>query len=151
MSFSGKTLRHNSSLFLSKELQKGTKQIQPSQWRLKRTSSVTQHPAKFSDHKSCESGDVNLSNCHVTPRWSNPTVTSPCLIWYPLNIFKWRYNLFNLSRDLRKSSHWGVIWIYGWKPLMASHNVALFGGHWSRYIVFNLSSDLTKPRDWSIM
>ena len=25
----------------------------------------SQHPAKFGDHKSCKSGDINFSNCLV--------------------------------------------------------------------------------------
>ena len=23
------------------------------------------------------------------------------------------------------------MWIYGWKPVMVSHHLAMFGGHWS--------------------
>ena len=37
-----------------------------SQWRLKRLCTKipprSQHPAKFSGHKSCESGDINFSS-----------------------------------------------------------------------------------------
>ena len=37
-------------------------------WRLNRLLAESfpwsQHAAKFSGHKSCESGDINCSNCH---------------------------------------------------------------------------------------
>ena len=29
-------------------------------------SPVTQHPAKFSGHNSCESGEINFSKYHMT-------------------------------------------------------------------------------------
>ena len=50
------------------------KEATKSRWRLKRLRVEppprSQHPAKFSDHKSYESGDINFLNCHVTSYWS---------------------------------------------------------------------------------
>ena len=31
---------------------------------------IAQHPGKFSGHKYCEIGDVNISNCHMNSRSS---------------------------------------------------------------------------------
>ena len=36
-------------------------------------------------------------------------------------------DVFNLSGDLTWPHLWQFMWIYGWKPLIVSHHLALFG------------------------
>ena len=42
---------------------------------------------------------------------------------------KWRYNRFNLCRDLTRPPHWGVMRIYGWELLAICHHPDKFGDH----------------------
>ena len=39
----------------------------------------SQHPNKFNDHKSCESGDTNCSNCHEI--WQYLLIQDHMTIW----------------------------------------------------------------------
>ena len=95
--------------------------------------SVTQHPVKFSDHTSCESED--FSNYHVNSRWSDYQKghmvsmvgashgkSAACLVWCPWVFWNRWYNLFTLSRDFTRPSHWEVMQIYGWELLIVYHH-----------------------------
>ena len=68
------------------------------------------------------------------------------LVWFPWVFCKWRYNVFNLSRDLARPPHSGVMQIYRWKFFAVYYHVSKFDDHRhcdSRDKVFNLSRDLT--------
>ena len=92
-------------------------------------SPVSKHPARFSSHKSCESGNIflKLSRDLTLVTWSNGPLdlrvgtshdkSGPCLVSYPRGL-QWRYNAFNLSRDFTRLPHWGVRRIYGWELLV---------------------------------
>ena len=46
------------------------------------------HPAKFSGQKSCESGDMNFSNCHMIKgscdfKGRSLSKSATCIIWCP--------------------------------------------------------------------
>ena len=34
-------------------------------------SPISEHPTRFTGHKSCDSENINFSNCHVASRWSH--------------------------------------------------------------------------------
>ena len=44
-----------------------------------------------------------------------PHVSPPCHVWCPLVYWKWRYNIFNLSRELTRTRNWRIVWRYGSK------------------------------------
>ena len=54
-----------------------------SRWRLKLLRAEapprSQHPTKFSGHKSCESEDINFSNCSLI--WQDHLIEGHVTIW----------------------------------------------------------------------
>ena len=91
---------------------------------------------------------LSMGACHCK---SEPSLV--CSSW----IFcRWRYDVFNLSRDLTWSLHWAceqcgggnimlfnlscdfswthverIVWIHGSKPVTLYHHLTTFGSHWS--------------------
>ena len=57
-----------------------------------------------------------------------------------------------LSNDLTWTTHWGVMWVYGWELLVACHHPDKFCNH--KYCdsgdVFNLSCDLLWAHVWRV-
>ena len=88
--------------------------------------------------------------------------SAPCLVWCSWVICRCRYNVFNLSPDLKYPHHSGVMRIHGWELLAICHHSDKSCNHklcnnWDMFLicasgddVFNKSCDLTKPRDWGI-
>ena len=60
---------------------------------------------------------------------SSLSKSARCLRWWPWLLWKWRYNIFDLSRHLRRPPHWGVIQIYQWKLFAICHHPYKFGNH----------------------
>ena len=114
-------------------------------WRLKSLSAKpflqSQHPAKFSGHKSRESEDMCLKlllgftflTCpkgHVVLRVEvSYSKSALCLVWYVCAFCNWKCNVFNLSLDLTRLPHWGVMLIYGWELLALNHHSDELGDH----------------------
>ena len=44
-------------------------------------------------------------------------------------MWQWKYNGISLTQDLTNRLDQGVVWLDRWRPLMASHYHAKFGGH----------------------
>ena len=66
---------------------------------------------------------VTWSKGYIVLRVGTRHVKSgPCLVSCPWVFCKWRYNLFNLSRDLTKPPHLGVMQIYGLEFLVVCHH-----------------------------
>ena len=91
-------------------------------WQLKRLRaeppSQSQHPTKFSDHKSCKSGDKNFWNFYSKGHMAlkvgaSHSNSAPYLVLCPCVFCKWKYNRFTLRRDLTRPPHWGVMPISG--------------------------------------
>ena len=63
------------------------------------------------------------SNVHVVLRAADcHGKSASCQVWCPWVFCKWRYNVFNLSRDFTWSSQRRVILIYGWGLLAVCHH-----------------------------
>ena len=63
----------------------------------------------------------HLPEVSTLPRiWSFPGKSEPCLDWCPWIL--WRCNIFNLSRDLTRPTHWRVIQIYERELLAICHH-----------------------------
>ena len=52
-----------------------------------------------------------------------------CVVWCPWDICPWRYDLFNMSRDLKRPTHWGTMQICGWELLAMCHHLGNFCDH----------------------
>ena len=65
------------------------------------------------------SRDITLlmwSKGHVALRvWASHGKSASYLVRCPWVFNRWRYNRFNLWRDVTKPSHWGVMLICGWE------------------------------------
>ena len=53
----------------------------------------------------------------------------PCHVWWRLIKSKWRYKVFNMSRDLTKPRDCGIKLLYEWEPFMVCQHLAKFDGH----------------------
>ena len=99
---------------------------------------VTHHLAKFNSHRSCGSRGMTYLMCHMTLQdhvikgYCNfmdrsyslyVTTCKPCCSG---SLWKWIYNVFNLSRDHEFK---GLCNFCAWKLLIASHCLARFGDH----------------------
>lgn len=77
--------------------------------------------------------------------WEPHTVWN--LVRYPWVFCKCRFNVFSLSRNLTRRTHWGVMRIYGSELLVVCNHLFTFGDH--RHCdsenVFNLSRDFMWP------
>ena len=105
-------------------------------WQIKhlRTGPATQsqYPAKFSSNKACESKNIlffKLPRYLKFVTWSKGYLalivvtffhgkSEPWLVLCPWDIFNWRYDVFNLSRELKSPHNWGVIQIFRWDLLV---------------------------------
>ena len=66
---------------------------------------------------------VMWSKGHVALRMGTSHCTlAPCLVWCSWVFCRWRYNLFNLSRDLTWLPHWGLKRVYWWEHLVVCHH-----------------------------
>ena len=73
---------------------------------------VCYHPGKSCDHKQCECGDVSNLLCDLSltrlKGYVNLWVESPhgeplsCHVCWPLIESTWKYEVFNMSDDLKK-------------------------------------------------
>ena len=55
--------------------------------------------------------------------------SEPYLVRCPWVFYKWKYNRFNLWRDLTRPPHWGVVQIYRWEFFAVCHDLDKFGDH----------------------
>ena len=85
------------------------------------------HPDKFCDSRHCDSRNIMFLIYHVTSSehmlkgyvdlWVEVThgKSPPCRVWWFLICkCKWRYVIFNLSRDLIKLLDWRIRKFYEW-------------------------------------
>ena len=64
---------------------------------------------------------VTWSKVNVRMEASHCT-SAPCLVSCLWVFFRWKYNVFKLSRDLPWIPHSGVLWIYGLELLALCHH-----------------------------
>ena len=72
-------------------------------------------------------------------------MSGPCLVWCPSVFCKWRYNVFNKSRDFTWLPHWWVMQIYGWELLAVCHRHKSYDHkHWDSgdvvFLIFHVTS-----------
>ena len=68
---------------------------------------LSHYPTKFGIHRPWESGDITFLTCHVTTwlmchvtcRWGSPHSSHLLLNLGSIDLWKWRFNVFYLSRD----------------------------------------------------
>ena len=125
----------------------------------------SQNAAKFSGHKSCDSGDTNFSNCHVKSCWSpdqiatlpHKTISLGGYLWVEAPPDILIVEMFLICHVTpRDYTFWTYIkrsFIGGWPSRWVTTLPCLVATglvQW-RYEIFNLSRDVTKPRDWRVI
>ena len=83
---------------------------------------LCQYPDKSCDHKHCDGGNIMFLICHVTSR-----VMSREPWRYNTKLITYKFSIISPGAN----SCLKVYVNYTWKPITASHQLSMFGSHWS--------------------